>query len=253
VALLPGAEPFRHDGGPVGVLLCHGFTGCPQSLRPWADHLATAGYTVNLPLLPGHGTSWQDMNRTRWAHWYSAVDDALTQLRSQCATVVVAGLSMGGGLALRLAENRPDDVAGLVLVNPAVKIEDPRLAVLPALRFLLPSLPGIGSDIKKPGSSELAYSRTPLQALHSMIGGYREVVADLAKVTAPVLLFRSPQDHVVPASSSALILASVSSTDVSEVLCDDSYHVATLDNDAEKIFAGSVTFVSRLAASEATR
>ena len=182
VAVLPGAEPLHHDGGSVGVLLCHGFTGCPQSLRPWAEYLIAAGLSVSLPLLPGHGTTWQDMNRSRWPEWYATVDVALSQLRGRCETVVVAGLSMGGALALRLAEQRGADVAGLVLVNPAVKIEDPRLRVLPLLRFLLPSLPAIGGDIKKPGVTELAYERTPLQALHSMVAMYAAVAEDLPSV-----------------------------------------------------------------------
>lgn len=248
MAVLPGAEPFHHEGGPVGVLLCHGFTGSPQSLRPWAEHLAEAGYSVSLPLLPGHGTTWQDMNRSRWPEWYATLDVALSQLRARCDSVVVAGLSMGGGLALRLAEQHGDDpaLAGLILVNPAVKIEDPRLRVLPVLRFLLPTLPGIASDINKPDAHEVAYDRVPLQALHSMLQLYATVRSDLSTVRQPLLLFRSPQDHVVPASSSALILSSVSSPDVTEVLCPDSYHVATLDNDAPMIFARSVDFIQRL-------
>ncbi len=247
MAVLPGAEPFHHEGGPVGVLLCHGFTGSPQSLRPWAHRLAEAGYSVSLPLLPGHGTTWQDMNRSRWPEWYATVDVALSQLRGRCETVVVAGLSMGGALALRLAEQRGADVAGLVLVNPAVRIEDPRLRVLPLLRFLLPSLPAIGGDIKKPGVTELAYERTPLQALHSMVAMYADIAEALPSVRQPVLLFRSPEDHVVPGTSSQLILDTVSSVDVTEVLCEDSYHVATLDNDAERIFEGSLAFIDRLA------
>jgi carboxylesterase len=186
------------------------------------------------------------MNRTRWSDWFSCVEVALAQLRSSCDTVFVAGLSMGGALALRLAEVHGEDVAGLVLVNPAVKIEDPRLAVLPVLKFALPSLPGIASDVKKAGVTELAYTRTPLRALHSMVQANPATVADLPRITQPVLLFRSPEDHVVPASSSALILSRISSADVTEVLCEDSYHVATIDNDAEKIFAGSVAFIQRL-------
>jgi carboxylesterase len=245
--VLAGAEPFHHDGGSVGVLLCHGFTGTPQSLRPWAEHLARAGFSVSLPLLPGHGTTWQDMNRSRWPEWYATVDVALTQLQERCRSVVVAGLSMGGALALRLAEQRGPDVAGLVLVNPAVRFTDPRLLALPALRFLVPSLPGIGSDIKKAGPVELAYDRTPLQALHSMVRHSELVRRDLPSVHQPLLLFRSLEDHVVPAVSSQTVLDSVSSSDVREVLCEDSYHVATLDHDAELIFTSSVEFANRVA------
>jgi carboxylesterase len=246
VAVLAGAEPFRHSGGPVGVLLCHGFTGSPQSLRPWADRLAEAGYSVELPLLPGHGTTWEEMNRTRWQQWYACVDGAFAELAARTSTVVVAGLSMGGALALRLAEQHGAAVAGVVLVNPAVRVDDPRMKMLPVLRWLVPSLPGIGSDIKAPGATELAYSRTPLQALHSMVGLYADVTGNLARVTQPLLLLRSTEDHVVPASSSALILSRVASTDATEVLLEDSYHVATLDNDADKVFSTSAAFIARV-------
>jgi carboxylesterase len=246
VSILPGAEPFSSDGSDVGVLLCHGFTGCPQSLRPWAQALADAGYTVRLPLLPGHGTTWQDLNRTRWTDWYAAVDASLDELAGRCRSVVVGGLSMGGALALRLAARRGADVAGVVVINPAVKAEDPRLRLLPVLQYVLPSLPGIGSDIKKPGSTELAYSRNPLRALHSLTRLWSDVVPDLPRVSQPLLLLRSVEDHVVPASSSTLVLRQVSSADVQEVLCEDSYHVATLDNDFDLIVKQSRSFIERV-------
>ena len=73
MALIAGADPFAADRGPIGVVLSHGFTGTPASMLPWAEHLAAAGYTVRLPLLPGHGTRWQDTNRSRWTEWYGAI------------------------------------------------------------------------------------------------------------------------------------------------------------------------------------
>jgi len=248
VGILEGAEPYFHDGGDTGVLLCHGFTGTPQSLRGWAEHLATAGYTVRLPLLPGHGTTWQDMNRTTWPDWYGSVEAELVQLSARCSSVAVAGLSMGGCLALRLAIDHPDAVDGLVLVNPAVRLEHPLLVALPVLHRVVPSFPGIASDIKRPGVSELAYDRTPLRALASSLRMYADTREKLKAVTQPVLLFRSAVDHVVPASSSRLILDSISSTQAEEVICQDSYHVATLDNDAPMIFERSAGFLAALAA-----
>jgi carboxylesterase len=244
--VLPGAEPFTHAGSRTGVLLLHGFTGTPQSLRPWAEHLAARGHTVSLPLLPGHGTTWQEMNRTTWADWYTAADAAFRDLGDGCDDVFVGGLSMGGGLALRLAEEHGTAVAGLLLVNPAVRVDDWRLRLLPVLKHGVPSLAGIGSDIKKPGVTELAYTRTPLRALHSQIGGWSSVVTDLGRVTQPVLLLRSAEDHVVPASSSRLVLERISSADVTEVVLHDSYHVATLDHDAPRIFEESAAFVERV-------
>jgi carboxylesterase len=251
VPVRPGAEAFAHDGDDVGVLLCHGFTGNPSSLRPWAEHLAAAGRTVRLPRLPGHGTTWKEMGRTRWSDWYGEVETAFRELRARSRVVVVGGLSMGGALALRLAEqygSGPAGVNGLVLVNPAVKLEDRRLAAVPVIRWILPSLPPVGSDIKMEGSVEDAYDRIPPHALHSSLRFYRAVAADLPKVDQPLLLLRSPEDHVVPASSSAHILERVSSKDVTETLLPDSYHVATLDNDAQTIFDESLAFVGRLAA-----
>jgi carboxylesterase len=247
VSVRPGAEPYAHDGDDVGVLLVHGFTGNPSSLRPWASTLAEAGHTVRLPRLPGHGTTWSEMGRTRWADWYGEVDTAFTALREKSRVVVVAGLSMGGALALRLAEQHGAGVDGVVLVNPAVQLTDPRLKALPVVRWIAPWLPPVGNDIKKPGAVEDAYDKIPPHALHSMLQGYRTVVDNLPAVTQPVLLFRSPEDHVVPAVSSALILERIASAEAEEVLLPDSYHVATLDNDAPRIFEQSLAFVTRIA------
>jgi carboxylesterase len=241
---MPGAEPFAADGGEVGVVLSHGFTGTTQSLRPWAEHLAAAGLTVRLPRLPGHGTRWQDLNDTRWPDWYGEVERAFDDLRGRCRQVFAMGLSMGGTLVLRLAEQHPADVAGIVLVNPLLGTErkDVKYA-LPVLHRFVPSLPGIASDIRKPGSTELAYDRTPLKAMHSLTQLYREVAADLGKVTAPVLVFRSRVDHVVDPLSGRLLLAGATATTLTEVILEESYHVATLDHDAPAILDGSLKFV----------
>lgn len=241
--ILPGAEAFDRAGGSVGVLLCHGFTGSPQSLRPWGDRLAAEGFTVSCPLLPGHGTRWQDMNDTRWPDWYAEVDRALTALRSRCDEVFVGGLSMGGTLSLRLAEQRGGDVAGLVLVNPSLAAERWDVKLLPVLSRVLGSRPGIANDINKPGARELAYGRLPLKAALSMQDLWRTTRADLGKVDQPVLTFRSTQDHVVEPLSGRLLLDGVASTDVEERLLLDSFHVATLDNDAPAIFSGSVEWI----------
>lgn len=246
MGVLPGAEPYAADGGPVGVVLSHGFTGSPQSLRPWAEHLAEAGFTVRLPRLPGHGTRWQDLNATRWTDWYGEIERAFDTLRGRCDRVFACGLSMGGTLAVRLAEQRGPEVAGLVLVNPSLGTERKDLKLLvPLLHRVVPSMPGIGSDIAKPGQRELAYDRVPLRALHSLTQLWRLVVEDLAKVTAPTLLYRSRVDHVVEALSGRLLREGASSCEVVERILEESYHVATLDHDAPAIFAGSVDWIRR--------
>lgn len=244
VPVKPGAEPLAIDGGPVGVLLSHGFTGSPASMIPWARDLAERGHTVRVPRLPGHGTTWQEMNTTGWEQWYAELDTALTELRASCSHVVVAGLSMGGCLALRLAQQRPADVDAVVLVNPAINLRRFDLKLVPALKFVLPSMPGIGNDIKKPGADEIGYDKTPLRALASQLQMWKQVRADLPLVTAPLLMFRSDEDHVVDDSSKQLILDGVSSQVAEFIALSDSYHVATLDHDAALIFEQSASFIA---------
>ncbi|MCI3270313.1 carboxylesterase [Streptomyces cylindrosporus] len=245
--VLPGAEPFRHEGGEVGVLLCHGFTGSPQSLRPWAEYLAERGFTVSLPLLPGHGTRWEDMQLTGWQDWYAEVDRELRALGERCSQVFVAGLSMGGALALRLAARHGDAVSGVMVVNPANKVHGLAAYALPVARHLVRTTKGIASDIAKEGSAELGYDKVPLHAAHSLRNFFRLVDRELPQVTQPLLLLHSPQDHVVPPADSARILGRVSSRDVREILLEQSYHVATLDHDADRIFEESLAFIGRLA------
>lgn len=243
--LLPGAEPFGRDGGPIGVLFCHGFTGTPATMTPWAEAVAAAGYTVAVPRLPGHGTTWQELNTTRWPDWYAEIEHAFDALRGRCEQVFVAGLSMGGTLALRLAEQRGDQVAGLLLVNPSLLTLNRMATLLPVLSRIRASRGSLGGDIKKQQTEEPSYGRTPLRALNSLRRFWAVVRPGLARVTQPMLLFHSSVDHVVEPVNSQILLAEVGSTDVTERRLDDSFHVATLDNDAPVIFAESVDWLDR--------
>ncbi len=247
VSVLPGAEPVDLAGGPVGVLLCHGFTGTPQSVRPWAEHLAAEGLTVRAPLLPGHGTRWQDLARTTFADWYGEVERAFDDLRGRCTHVFVGGLSMGGALALRLAELRREQVAGLVVVNTSLATER-RLARLgPLLSRVVPSLPGVAGDLARPDVHELAYDRMPLRAFVSLQQAWPVVRRDLPLVSCPVLAYRSRVDHVVEPLSGRLLAEGLAGGPaagrVEERVLERSFHVATLDHDAPEIFAGTAAFV----------
>lgn len=238
-------KPFSAPGGRTGVLLVHGFAGTPAVMRPWGERLAAEGFAVEVPLLPGHATSWQEMNRSTWTDWYAETSRGLDRLQERCDEVYVAGLSVGGCLALRLAEERPDDVAGLVLVNPSIATTDWRLLVTPLLKRVRGSVRGIKRGIKKAGVDEPGYDRVPLKALDSLRTMWKLTREDLPKVTAPVLLFRSVEDHVVEPLSSQLILQRVSSRDVTERMLDNSCHVAVLDNDAPSIFSQSAEFIHK--------
>lgn len=241
---MQGGRPLYFQGSKTGVLLLHGFTGTTQGVEFWAYYLAKTGYTVHCPLLPGHGTTWQAMNRTRWTDWYAAVEAEFKALQETCDEVFVMGVSMGGTLSLKLAEDYPARVKGLVLVNPSVTTLDKRALLAPVLKWVIPSLKGIGSDIKKFGAREIAYHRMPTRAFDSLRQMWKVVRPNLNRVTCPLLLYHSPEDHVVEPVNAQIVLEGVSSQQKEERLCPDSYHVATLDNDAPAIFEGSIGFIA---------
>ncbi|MGX5717032.1 alpha/beta hydrolase [Arthrobacter sp. MAHUQ-56] len=240
----PFSSSFSGDGPRTGVVLSHGFTGSPHGLRAWAHALAAAGLAVRMPLLPGHGTSWQDLNRTRWQQWHGALDEAYLELDAQCDQVFAAGLSMGGALALRIAATRP--VAGVLLVNPGLTVDDPRAPLAGILKLVLKSTPAIGNDILKAGMDEGAYTRTPVAAAHELNKMFKDTVRLLPRITAPVQVYRSTVDHVVSDSSMALLRRGLTHAPLDVVQLENSYHVATLDNDADRIFEGSVAFIRRV-------
>ncbi|PVZ54945.1 alpha/beta hydrolase [Arthrobacter sp. H-02-3] len=237
----PFSSPFTGAGPRTGVVVSHGFTGSPHSVREWALSLADAGFAVRMPLLPGHGTSWQELARTRWQDWHAALDAAYLELAEECDVVVVAGLSMGGALALRIAATRP--VAGVVAVNPGLVIDDPRAPLAGVLKYVLKSTPAIANDILKPDTDEGAYPRTPVAAAHELNKMFKDTVRLLPRITAPVRVYRSTVDHVVSESSMAALRHGLTNAQLEVIRLENSYHVATMDNDAPEIFRGTAEFV----------
>jgi carboxylesterase len=246
--ILPGAEPWSAEGGRDGVLVLHGFTGNPQSMRGLAESLAAAGFAVELPLLPGHGTSVDDMLPTRWDDWSSTAEKVYRDLASRKRRVVVVGLSMGGTLAIWLTTRHPE-IAGLVAINPFV--EPPAESFREMMRGALDAgteiIAGIGSDIALEGVEELAYPGTPIAPLLSMAEAADTVAADLGRIRCPVLLLSSRQDHVVPSSSGDVLVAGVAGP-TERVWLERSYHVATLDHDRGLVEARTVEFAAKATA-----
>jgi carboxylesterase len=237
------AEPFAADGGQVGAVLCHGFTGMPGSMRPWGEALAAAGHTVRVPLLPGHGTQWKDANRVTWQGWYAELERAFDEVLARCSHTFVMGLSMGGTLVTRLAEQRGSDVAGAIVVNGSLFTTRKDAKLLPLLRHLVPSLPPIGNDVKKPGVTEPAYDRLPVKAMWQLSQLWAVTNADLGRITTPLLVMTSRDDHVVETANSERLMSAAGSTDKRQVWLEDSFHVATLDNDLPVIIKESLAFI----------
>jgi carboxylesterase len=246
--IIPGAEPWSADGGPNGALVLHGFTGNCNSMRGVAQALAKAGFAVELPLLPGHGTTEEDMNTTSWSDWSAAAEEALEKLEARVpGKVVVVGLSMGGSLTGWLGTRHPE-LAGLAFINAAVRLpEGMREGVQAMIDTGVEYMDGIGSDIADPDSVESAYSRTPLKPLLSLLDAETETLPQLGNITCPSLIITSKQDHVVPPDNSDVLAEAVAGP-VERVWLDRSYHVATLDYDKDDIEAKVVEFALRVTA-----
>lgn len=229
----PSAAPWSSSGTGPGVLALHGFSGNPTAMRPLADRLASEGYPVEVPLLPGHGTSWRDLAGTTWPDWLAEATAAFDRLGPPPHAIV--GLSMGGTLALRLAQVRGDDVAALVLINPLATFKHPLTPALGLLKRIIPSVPGIGNDIAKRGADELPYDRVPLRAVASMIDLVNVVRTQLHTVAAPTLALTSRTDHTVRPTDSAVVLNHITASPREQVWLEHSFHVATLDYDAQLV------------------
>jgi carboxylesterase len=209
--------------------------------------LADRGISTVGPRLPGHGTTWEDLERTTWQDWEREAEAALADLAGRCTSVIAVGLSMGGAMVLHLASKHPDKLKGVVAVNPDVR--RPELVLAPLVRLFTRTAKGVGNDINKPGQDEIAYDRVPLKAAAQLGRFYRMVQKELPSIRLPLLVFSSSHDHVAKPSNSRYVIQHVGSTQKDLVTLSNSYHVATLDYDAELIFERTLQFASTVAQS----
>jgi len=242
--LTQAAQPLHLKGNTLGILLIHGFTSTPGSLAGWAQGLHQAtGATVSVPLLPGHGTRWEDLNRVTWQDWETTVLAAFDALAATHAKVVVGGLSLGGALATLVALRRPQATA-LILVNHLMWLGNPALFLAPLIKRLTPSMPAVAGDIKKPGVVEPAYDRVPTGGVDQFRRLLNVVRPQLGAIRVPVMIFKSRDDHVIPAASATKTFDRLGTDWIEMVWLEDSFHVATLDNDLPVIIDRSAAFIT---------
>ena len=230
----------------IGVLLVHGFTGAPPSMRPWGEFFHSKGFTVRVPLLPGHGTKAEDLNNVKWQVWPAKVEHELSELQKTCDIIFLVGLSMGGGTVLNVATNNNDAIAGIVLVNPWIHLKGMSVELAFLISRFRKMRASVGNDIKRPGVTEWGYDATAILGVYEALKMLRNTRKNLGAVTVPVQLFHSVEDHTLPVSNTEIILSEIGSKDKTRIELVNSYHVATLDYDQELIFQNSLTFIEGL-------
>ncbi|WP_234028529.1 alpha/beta hydrolase [Lentibacillus sp. Marseille-P4043] len=245
--VMNGAEEFYFLGNQTGVLVIHGFTGSTQSMRFLGEQLADVGFTVFGPRLTGHGTTPEDMEQATYHNWMETVENGLKKLNESCSEVFVTGLSMGGTLTLYLAEHHPE-LKGIMPINAATHMPEMNAAYKDLSSTDTRFVDGIGSDIKKENVKELAYAKTPVKSMRELITLSEQVRNNLGKINMPTLIFSSVEDHVVPPENSQEIFETILAEDRKLISLDNSYHVATLDNDKEHIAEKCIEFVKEKSA-----
>ena len=240
-------QPYSaYPGSELGVLVSHGFTGSTASVLHLAESLAAAGFNVECPHLTGHSPRWQDLANATMEDWLRDLQEAMARLKARSRIVFVAGLSMGGTLALRLAQTDPS-IRGVAVVNHALVFGNPLVPLAFLLKHLVPSTPAIASDILAPGVTEPSCDRTPTAGVAQLHRLARLVRSGLPAMRQPLLIFKSRQDHVLPLRNATLTHWEAGSADKEIIWLDHSFHVATMDHDKELIAETCRSFFTRLA------
>jgi carboxylesterase len=257
-------SPISIDGDTRGVLCLHGLTGTPFEVRPLAEALGAAGYSVEVPLLAGHGATLRDLAATQWSDWLASADSAMTTLSRRVGgrRICVAGFSMGGLLALRLARQFPDRIAAQVIMAAPLRMRSAQTRGVRALAMLpvdfrsypfvcIPKLKG--SDISDPEMRDANPSLRafPISAITSLFDLMNHVRADLPNVRAPTLVIHGRHDHTVPMDDSLELTGSLGSDVIERLWLDRSFHVVTLDVERSRVSNAVLGFFSRQAGSAA--
>jgi carboxylesterase len=238
-------SPFILPGGPVGVLLIHGFTGAPPEMRTIGDYLNQQGLTVSAPLLPGHGTFVSDMNRFAWQDWVHHAGASLEALRSSCGRVFVAGLSMGSLIALYLAHTR-EGLSGIILFSPAIRLASRLIYLSPVAKYFMSAMQKEKGFYIDPASERYcwAYDQHPVRAGHELLKLIRQIERILPKVTCPSLLIQSAKDPVIRAHSGRIIYDRIGSKDKELMMVHNSGHRITIDGERDIVAKKAYEFIA---------
>ena len=235
---LPG-EVFYWEGSPTGFLLIHGFTATTAEVRLIAEKLHQAGYTTAAPLLSGHGTHPDDLNRVKWPMWVENVKQTYEQLMKHCNQIYVIGESMGALVTLELAAQHPE-IAGLFLFAPALKVNG-----LGWARFVAPFKKHLQKSDEDDGLPWKGYNVYPLKASVQLLRLQEHVHKILPSISQPVVVFTGEFDRTISENSADIILCQVASNQKCRIHLSESDHCILLDRELDKAYDNVMAFVSR--------
>jgi len=238
------SHPFSYvSQSNIGILLIHGFTSTTSSMMYLAQKFSQAGFNIELPCLRGHGTSWQDLDNIEFEDWIMDLEQSLQILKKRTSKIFLCGLSLGGALALRIAQ-LAFSLQGIILINHACIFTHPKFLFVPIIKHIIPSVEAIANDIKDSKVAEKAYNRTSIKGLYQLLKLLKQVRIDISKVECPTLIFKSKEDHVIPIRSATFTYKNIKSECKDLVWLYNSYHVASLDFDKDIIVKKTIEFIN---------
>ncbi len=237
-------EPFFWPAGQSGILLIHGFTATVAEVRPLAQKLHEAGYTVAGPLLPGHYTNPEHLNHVRWEDWIEAAQGAYESLRAQCQRVVIGGESTGGLISLYLAAEHPE-IAALLLYAPALRLNLSRVDAL-RMRLISPFVPWVPKQNLDSGSLWQGYTVNPLKGVLQLLELQRRVYPRLGKITQPTLIVQGKLDTTVHPSVPDTIEAGIRSKVIEKHWMEKSAHCVVIDCEMDDVSTITQKFLNKV-------
>lgn len=255
--IMRGAEPYFARGGATGVVLMHGFTASPHEVVWLGQHLAAAGHTVYVPRLSGHGIRPQDLSRTRFEDWIASAFDALFILRAQCERVIVAGLSMGGCVALNVAART--EVSGVVAMAAPLRVIGTPVNTLRWAKYLRPYTDQTDRSpftqfVKdqqvargEPVLGRVRYNLWSTHGVEHLMRLIEDTRPRLPQITAPVLALYSQKDSVVASDHFEVLKAGLTGVSRLEThLYERSDHILTQDVESPDVFQRVSLFVESI-------
>lgn len=237
------AREFFFEGGSTGILLIHGFTGSPSEMRYLGEYLREKGFTVKGILLKGHGTSIADMKKTNHRDWMTSAEQGYTELSACCDEIFVVGFSMGGALALHLANKY--DIKGIVSLSTPIRILNRQYYIAMMIKYLKFAVGKQAQIVKQRDPFIISYDKTPLRCIISLLQLINIVKANLHKIDKPILIMQSYGDGTVHPSSANFIYKRIGSTDKSIIFLHKSGHMITCDSEKEQVFEEVHSFISK--------